>query len=73
MVNFEHIDNGSVPAGASVEITLQASANQMPSNFETTIVDLTSNDPDSPSLQISVSAERLSEEGGLVFRPVSLE
>ena len=45
----------------------------MPSNFETTIVDLTSNDPDSPSLQISVSAERLSEEGGLVFRPVSLE
>ena len=70
---FEHIDNGSVPAGASVEITLQASANQMPSNFETTIVDLTSNDPDSPSLQISVSAERLSEEGGLVFRPVSLE
>ena len=70
---FEHIDNGSVPAGATVEITVQTSANQMPSDFERAIIDLTSNDPDTPSFQISVSAERLSEQGGLVFRPEFLE
>jgi subtilisin family serine protease len=70
---FEHVDNGSVPAGATVEITVQTSANQMPSDFERAIIDLTSNDPDTPSFQISVSAERLSEQGGLVFRPEFLE
>ena len=45
----------------------------MPSDFERAIIDLTSNDPDTPSFQISVSAERLSEQGGLVFRPEFLE
>ena len=52
---FEHIDNGSVPCGATVEITVQTSANQMPSDFERAIIDLTSNDRDTPSFQISVS------------------
>ena len=62
-----------LPAGQKTEIEVQANANQMPTSFEQTGLQLESNDPNAPSVSIDISAEKLSENGGLVFRPENLD
>ena len=70
---FDEISEGSLAAGQTMEVLVQVDASQMPSNYEETLIEIVSNDPDQPEFAIKVSAERLSEDGGLVFRPANLE
>ena len=70
---FDEISEGFLAAGQTMEVLVQVNASQMPSNYEETLIDVVSNDPDQPEVAIKVSAERLSEDGGLVFRPANLE
>ena len=72
-LTYETTENGVITPGQTVDLALQANASQMPGNFEEAIIEIVSNDPDSPVQNLRVTAERLSEEGGLVFRPSSVE
>ena len=71
--SYETTENGVITPGQTVDLALQVNASQMPDNFEEAIIEIISNDPDSPVQNLRVTAERLSEEGGLVFRPSSVE
>ena len=63
---------GSLDSGKSVEIKAIANALTMPSEYEEDHILISSNDPDEPQKKIKVTAQKLSEKAGLVFRPSSL-
>jgi subtilisin family serine protease len=58
--------------GGTTELVVSASANQMPTEHEESFLLIRSNDPDKPEKKINISAQRLSEQGGLTVRPFSL-
>ena len=63
---------GSLDSGKSVEIKAIANALTMPSEYEEDHILISSNDPDEPQKKIKVTAQKLSEKAGLIFRPSSL-
>ena len=63
---------GSLDSGKSVEIKTIANAMTMPSEYEEDHILILSNDPDQPQKKIKVTAQKLSEKAGLIFRPSSL-
>lgn len=63
---------GTLAAGKSIELKAIAEANKMPSEYEEAYLLIGSNDPDEPEKKIKVTAQKLSENAGLVFRPSSL-
>jgi alpha-tubulin suppressor-like RCC1 family protein len=65
-------NNGSLPAGKSIAINVSANASKMPTEHEEAHILISSNDPDEPQKKIKVTAQKLSENAGLVFRPSSL-
>jgi len=67
------VSESILPAGQTIEIEVFVDANQMPTSFEQSGLQIESNDPNAPLILIQVSAERLSENGGLVFRPANLD
>ena len=71
-MTFEQVENGTIAPGQSIKLFVQASAKQMPSNYEKAMIEILSNDSQSPSFKVQITAERLTEEGGLVFRPSSI-
>lgn len=64
--------NGILAVGKSVEIKAIGKEKEMPSAYEETEILITSNDPDQPKKSINVTAQKLSEKAGLVFRPSTL-
>tara|TARA_B100001057_G_scaffold220615_1_gene220994 strand:- start:2917 stop:12516 length:9600 start_codon:yes stop_codon:yes gene_type:complete len=63
---------GTLLSGKSVEIKTVANAKEMPTEYEEAQILISSNDPDEPQKKIKVTAQKLSEKAGLVFRPSSL-
>ena len=61
-----------MPAGKSIALDVSADASKMPTEYEEAHILISSNDPDEPQKKIKVTAQKLSEKGGLVFRPSSL-
>ena len=68
----ENNNNGSLPAGKSIALNVSADASKMPTEYEEAHILISSNDPDEPQKKIKVTAQKLSEKAGLVFRPSSL-
>jgi subtilisin family serine protease/alpha-tubulin suppressor-like RCC1 family protein/uncharacterized membrane protein len=65
-------ENGSIKPGQSKDLDLSAHASKMPTEYEEAHILISSNDPDEPQKKIKVTAQKLSEKAGLVFRPSSL-
>jgi subtilisin family serine protease len=63
---------GTLVAGKSIELKAIGNEKEMPSEFEEALIVITSNDPEQPEKKIKVTAQKLSEKGGLVFRPSTL-
>ena len=64
--------NGILAAGKSVEIKAIGKEKEMPSTYEEAEILITSNDPDQPEKSINVTAQKISEKAGLIFRPSTL-
>ena len=64
--------NGILLAGKSVEIKAIGKEKEMSNAYEEAEILISSNDPDQPEKSINVTAQKLSEKGGLVFRPSTL-
>ncbi|MDG0964229.1 MAG: S8 family serine peptidase, partial [Opitutales bacterium] len=64
--------NGILLAGKSVEIKAIGKEKEMTNAYEEAEILISSNDPDQPEKSINVTAQKLSEKGGLVFRPATL-
>ena len=55
MATYETTENGVITPGQTVDLALQANASQMPGNFEEVIIEIVSNDPDSPVQNLRVT------------------
>ena len=64
--------HGILQAGKSIEIKTIAVEKEMKTTFEEASILITSNDPEQPEKKVRVTAQRVSEKGGLVFRPSTL-
>jgi hypothetical protein len=64
--------NGTLQAGKSVKIKAIGKEKEMSSEYEEANILISSNDPEKPEKKIRVTAQKLSEKGGLVFRPSTL-
>ena len=73
-LSFENTKNNEsyILPGQSTEFTITAFADQMNSSQMEAKILINSNDPENPEQQILVSAQKLTEEGGLIIRPSSL-
>ena len=63
---------GILQAGKSIEIKAIGIEKEMPTSFEEATILISSNDPEQPEKKVRVTAQRLTEKGGLVFRPSTL-
>jgi len=63
---------GTLVSGKSIEIKTVANAKEMPTEYEEALILISSNDPDEPQKEIKITAQKLNENAGLVFRPASL-
>ena len=73
-LSFENTQNNEsyILPGQSTEFTITAFADQMNNSQMEAKILINSNDPENPEQQISISAQKLTEEGGLIIRPSSL-
>ncbi|MDA8775481.1 S8 family serine peptidase [Opitutales bacterium] len=63
---------GTLQAGKTIEIKAIGNEKEMSSEYEESNILISSNDPETPEKKIRVTAQKLSEKGGLVFRPSTL-
>ena len=64
--------SGWILPGQKIEFTASALANEMPTEHEESFLLVTTNDPDQPEHKINISAQKMSDSGGLIVRPFSL-
>jgi subtilisin family serine protease len=75
MINYSSISKdrkGKLQPGKSISINLAANESKMLSEYEDATIEISSNDPDTPLKNFKVSAQKISEKGGLIFSPASL-